>query len=740
MDRPDQRVNLNANKYRDRRPWSSSSSSRSNHPPNKSFNSERRGPRDYDHISNDRHYYNEYNDYDEYTGSRAYRAFSGYSDRNRYRPDSKSYRRSPPPPLASRGQYPDQNSEYNHRSLQYSKSPESRPPSHRGPPINQTYLTSGNQPPGYSSNPNYDTKTVDPRIKSSQTASAANEKQERPSLATSSLSLPTSTTQKFFKSNLAPSRSEQPKSTTQQNPTLTSTATPATHSTIKFAKSNPQTNTFKNPQPTEQKASDNTEASVPSKSNEPLPKNAGQTDTQYWETLKADLKARKYRLNELKKIMGLPNNNPDPLYRTKKEKEFTDYPIPYIDRILKTKNRIEQEGQNEEPVLNVSPWFVLDRIQMDKALCEEANTHIQPVTEKGLEGLEHMNKDIKICSVRSLLKLSYIKALERSNESQSFVFKNDLLLLSSRALCFAVAQKYLQKSTESLKKTKKELETRQEELKKDVKFEIELNGEVSSIHDISLWTTNKSRTTTDMLNESKRTQNIVLLKGLGTQLTVMKGEVSRLMGCLQFVIDEHIAPYIADHCDELINAPLQKFSQQLKNKKSNYFHSFKSATNSHNPSSGTNLVSLSRNGTTSKIATNKQDNGTASAADADSDVDIQTWGSQPALIANNVSPITINTSSSLALNNLTSGYDVTSPKQIADRMKKILAFLLNQHMDAKTATKDICLQVSDINDPIIKMMLQCQIALQAPEAPNLIRLRDFGKPITNSSNITILIP
>lgn len=183
-------------------------------------------------------------------------------------------------------------------------------------------------------------------------------------------------------------------------------------------------------------------------------------DIEYWSSFVSDLSARRTRLNELKNIMGLYTGHANPLFR--EGSETASVPVPNIDRTLIGRHCTTH---NEDHSLPISPQFMADRQRIDKALGDEAASHIRTVALKSMS-----------CrTTQTLLKLSYVQAVHRSINSQSFVFKNDLQLLGTRPIFFVVAAAKLERQLEGLRAAQRQLCARRAALQREIGQQMEYN-------------------------------------------------------------------------------------------------------------------------------------------------------------------------------------------------------------------------------------------------------------------------
>lgn len=452
-------------------------------------------------------------------------------------------------------------------------------------------------------------------------------------------------------------------------------------------------------------------------------------DAAYFEGLRKEVQEKRKRLIGIMSTLGLDHGLAN-ISKDSMKSVPAGYPIPFVDRVLENRRVIELEGDNEKPVYELHPAFLDLRNNADTALFSEATAIINNNKGKSTPKFSASNKP-KLATPKILVRLGYIKALQGSIRGDSFTNKGGLEQLPHPSLSFSLAASHLENYIRNLKVTKQKIIERHEELKNDVLFEESLNHEIMSINHLAVENEELTRQKTKVMSDSTKnnsgTQNEVVLTGLATRLHIVRDEVTRLMGCLKFLIEDHLAPFVAANHKELARAPpilaVRSNSKSAAHpsmpRKSNGVHADHFNRHSGNGVPGSNMLKEPSIITIDEPPQGNNSKYVATITNSPSVMPFQSANSIPKELVND--------------------YDASDAAQVSQRMKALVIFFLNQLMDSSSSEKDVYLQVPSLDDPVLKLLLRCQIITQAPHAPMLVKLREFGQSIT-SSKLTIQLP
>lgn len=436
----------------------------------------------------------------------------------------------------------------------------------------------------------------------------------------------------------------------------------------------------------------------------------------------------------------------------------SQYPtIPPIDKILHKDKIIKPiDGSIETPVLLPNKKDLRLRRDLDMSLLSEA-IHILSTVEKSSEPASHSpstkngvsngsnkttdkskTEDTRVFSPQILVKLAYVEALKRSIEGDSYAAKGGLQNIPTSPLCFSLTARHLETYTLQLRAFRDHLTTYRDKQKEEIEFETKLNEEVNEIGTLAIKETEKTEETTaeldnehnengtDQTNKSKKTKHhpyhTQILTKLAKRRRYVQDEVTNLMNCLKFVIEDHLASYIATHSHEVLKSSAYFSRPERTSASTSVLEPFK-----NRPETGT-----STNGTTASLSAKKS---------RDPRDETQATEQLSKTLGSTAASVTaLENSGKYAIpKELTILSDYTDETQISTKLQSLVLILLNQLVET-SEERALYLQVPTLDDPVVRLLLNCQIVTQAPHDPNLICLRDFGKPATSSSKIRIKLP
>lgn len=537
-------------------------------------------------------------------------------------------------------------------------------------------------------------------------------------------------------------------------------------------------------------------------------------DQKYFDSLSRDITSKSQRVDALMKTLGLDSSLYESDYPSfpPDGQEFK-FPIPPIDFEIEsklTKFDIKEEAQEseesnqkqiraeekekeniEKPVYYPKPADLLLKRDLESSLLSEATLLVKTTgSESNSNGTNSNGSKLKIednqmdldtkpnelpyptnegassriFSPKVLVKLAYLEALKQSIEGHSYSTKGGLTNIQTPALSFVLAARHLETYSKHLENNRNRLSKYQENLKADIEFETNLKEEVEKIKDLSISGLRKTQEQiNDLENESTKSDiHDKILIALAKRRKSVKDEVDRLMGCLKFVIDDHLAPHIAESAQDILRTS-SLFSHTTRPVV--YYESKKRDSNGNiiditteNRIPGSNLL---RNSEVIEITDDEEedeDEEEEEKSDDDEEMDDNNDIYMTSPTDHIKSANKTHSHRSLDSNGTKKSPERQQPKdkfpaqkelqpvsdyqdqeQTAARLREILLSLLNQYLDS-TENRTLYMQIPNLDDPLIRMLLNCQIIIQSPDNPLLIRLREFGKPLTSSSKFQITIP
>lgn len=381
-------------------------------------------------------------------------------------------------------------------------------------------------------------------------------------------------------------------------------------------------------------------------------------DMEYYRLLQKTLESKRSRVLALKRIIlpgekkilsAVSGTNPAPeVVQIKKEEEKK----PVLDT-----EKIPVTGE-------MTPLF----LTLETALLKQAElTALKDQNDTSPAKL----KAHKIQSPKILLLKSRITALNHSIVGESYAVKGGIPNLQSPPLCFALAARHLQRYIEHLKHTRKSVALEVKNLKIDIEFERRLLSELKLISHIC-----KARSFTNITKDSTNLTLSSVIRLINKKKSDAEQEASRLMGCLKYVIQAHLAPYLCLYSHKVPAISTQK----------DYANSV--ASNSHK----------------------KQKKGVDAVANH-----------SKFSISNQLQPV----------------YDIDDSSdinQVSIRLQSLLTTLLNQSLSS-SSEKVLYTQIKSLNDPIVRLLLACDVIVRPPHDPHLIHLRAFGISCDDSISI-----
>lgn len=240
-------------------------------------------------------------------------------------------------------------------------------------------------------------------------------------------------------------------------------------------------------------------------------------DMEYSKLLSRELEAKRIRANALRKIV----------FSQKKESKglsggHDDQGVGKKDKKKKSKPGANGGGALQD--------------EIDASLLDTANILAQdsPFSKQ---------KSQKVHSTQILVLKSKILALNSSIEGVSYAVKGGLFNLPSVPLNYAFAARHLQRYIDHLKEARQTVTQQIESLEADVAFERRLVAELKLVRGVV-----KSRSTDLLknevfLNSSLSTSNWIS-RHIMKRHQIAEEEANRLMACLKYLIEFHLAPYL----------------------------------------------------------------------------------------------------------------------------------------------------------------------------------------------------
>lgn len=286
----------------------------------------------------------------------------------------------------------------------------------------------------------------------------------------------------------------------------------------------------------------------------------------------------------------------------------------------------------------------------------------------------------KLHSPQILVLKSRIKALNSSINGESFAVKGGIANLSVAPLNFTMAVRHLLRYIDQLKLAKISIAHQNSAIESDIEFERKLIAELKLIS-----STHTSRSIKKLTKKKEDGDDDAATIGstwisqyVGKKKVNADDECSRLMGCLSYLIKVHLAPYLC-----LFSHHVPAFS---------------------NPSIGLKGGGGGGAGSLSKKA--KKENSMTVVSDG---------GTSKFSISNQLQ----------AAQNRS---ELLDANMVSARLQQLLKSLLNQSI-VGADKKSFGVQIKSTNDPIARLLIECEVVVIVSRAPYIIRLCDFGKTL-----------
>lgn len=244
-------------------------------------------------------------------------------------------------------------------------------------------------------------------------------------------------------------------------------------------------------------------------------------DPEYATSLNFELEAKRIRANALMKIV-FPLTKP-----------------PKIELHQDT-DTLDKEKRRRDGKLSRAQRLEILRKEIDNSLLAVANTVAENTTGRKQKGR-------KVQSTAILVLRSKIAALTSSIEGDSYAVKGGLPKLPSEPLCYALAASYLQRYVDGLKESKQALQKQISGMEADIAFERRLVAELKLMSSVAKFRSSMELSNNAAFFSSPLSTINRIARQLNKNLVIVEQESTRLMACLKYLVDVHIAPYICLH-------------------------------------------------------------------------------------------------------------------------------------------------------------------------------------------------
>lgn len=240
-------------------------------------------------------------------------------------------------------------------------------------------------------------------------------------------------------------------------------------------------------------------------------------DLEYFKMLQQELEIRRCRSMALKRI----------IFSDMKKKAPVDSSTDEADKTHKKK--LENQPSIEERLVTL-------RGEIDESLLLLAEL-VAKKDEREMASLKQ--RAVTVHSPHVLVLKSRIAALSSSISGESYVVKGGLANLSSTPLNYSLATRHLKRYIEHLKRTKISLSEQVCALESDIEFETRLIAEFKMIYSAS-----KSQSFFEASSANAQLQVLAVSNLIKTKNSNAEEECIRLMACLKYLIEAHLAPYL----------------------------------------------------------------------------------------------------------------------------------------------------------------------------------------------------
>lgn len=292
--------------------------------------------------------------------------------------------------------------------------------------------------------------------------------------------------------------------------------------------------------------------------------------------------------------------------------------------------------------------------------------HVKKLVQRDQDLFPHEANQV-VHSDHVFLLRARIAALKSSIEGDSFEARGGIRNLPSPILNFSLAARHLHRYTVHLIQAKKQVASDLIQVMDDIAFENRLKAELKSINSLVAGRMKRIESEREERLTPKWIKNTIEHKKKEAER-----ECKRLMSSLRYLIQSHLAPYISLHAYRLPDISTASNGSNSK-KRQKTFSSLPGRERSENLSSSSKFV----------IAEELQ---------------------------------------------MEQDFDLTDSDQISERLQSVLLSLLIQSVNS-SSDKKLYIQVSAANDPIVRFLLAADVVVQPKDSPQLIYLRNFGRPI-----------
>lgn len=240
-------------------------------------------------------------------------------------------------------------------------------------------------------------------------------------------------------------------------------------------------------------------------------------DLEYFKMLQQELEIRRSRSMALKRIIFSDlspktpaESNSDEADKKQKKKAGSG---PSIEERLTT-----LRGEIDESLINLA-----------ELVAQKDEREIAPLKQRLLT----------VHSPQVLLLKSRIAALTASISGESYSVKGGLANLSSTPLNYSLATRHLKRYIEHLNRTKISVSKQVSALESDIEFETRLIAEFKMIYNAC-----KTRSFMEVSSANAPLQVLNISHHIEAKKLKAEAERNRLMACLKYLIEAHLAPYL----------------------------------------------------------------------------------------------------------------------------------------------------------------------------------------------------